>query len=82
MTDKPATESFDGGYLLESRAIEQSIRQDERQKVLAEVESWLVDEKQVIGKTMNDFKYPDARIRNGLRAKLRAKLVEMKGEGK
>lgn len=55
-------------------------RANDRQAVIEEVESWLVDEQQVVGKTIDDFKYPAVKNRNLLRAELRAKLVEMKGK--
>lgn len=56
---------------------ERLIRVDERQKVLAEVEGWLVDEKKE--REVEAPGYYKWEIRNYLRAELRAKLAEMKG---
>ena len=69
---------------------EQSIRADERQKLLAEIEGWLVDEQQIPEahiesaiKVSDDWSlsYESDLItaRNILRAELRAKLEAMKG---
>ena len=72
-------------------AQEAKIRADERQKLLAEIEGWLVDERltvvahkygtetgeieSTVGDGEEEWKIP----RNDLRAELRAKVKEMKG---
>jgi len=64
-------------------------RADEREKVLSEVEEWLVDESEVVGFDCDDpdcechqeepIDFDGAIIRNRLRAELRAKLNQLKG---
>lgn len=62
-------------------ANEQAIRANERAKVIAEVESWLIDErarKYITDLAIrDDFEGVKGLIRNELRAELRAKLAEM-----
>jgi len=67
---------------------EMVIRKGERQKVLAKVEGWLVDEPQIGYAEMEtdvsliDFTERRVFQRNKLRTELREKLAELKGETK
>lgn len=58
------------------------IRADEKQKLLAEVESWLVDEdtRRAMLKRENLMELASVLSKNQLRAELRAKVQEMKGK--
>lgn len=55
-------------------------RASERAAVIAEIESWLVDEHDA-DRMRTSYDSPELQTRNALRKELRAKLVEMK-EGK
>lgn len=71
MTDSP---------ILESREIEQDIRANERQKVLAEIEGWLVELSTMNYQQIEDtFGNEPEKVVQAIAAELRAKLAEMKG---